>query len=207
MKVLKVLFAVFTGLMLNHAVMAQSAYEAHFDLHTQDFSETKKDGDMIWARYELPKSYVTTNLKHDTTYHTLDDSGFFKVELKQPLKTWGVTVDATYKTDSKSKYERRAITLTADNGASLVISIAYYCCQNEGVIFEDERIYSPSYDERLNISVSQDNAYQVTIDINGSVTKVVRPGFSNLKFVEVQLIQESGQNDTLNNLSVAGSGV
>jgi len=128
---------VITGLFATQAALAVPS--THFDLNTQNFSEADIDGAMVSARYNLPDTYVTTNLKHDSTYHTLDDNGFFKVELKSPLTTWGVSFDMGYKFYSRNAY--RSIILTAENGTALTISLAYHYSGSLGGVWFDGNVY------------------------------------------------------------------
>lgn len=202
MKLMKSLLTVAAALLISQNVIAS---ELHFDLHAQDFSEAKKEGDMIWARYELPKSYVTTNLKHTSNYTTLDGSGFLRSELKQPVTTWGVAIDAYYAFDHYS--HTRSIILTADNGQSLVIGLA----EDErygsggGVIFNGTQVYSPSDAERLTIAINKDNAGTVNLNINGrTVATQENVSFPRLRSVETQLITEYGSPDVLNSMIISG---
>lgn len=183
------------------------AYETYFDLHAQDFSEAKKEGEMIWARYELPKSYVTTNLKHSSTYTTLDDTGFLKAELKEPPTTWGVSVDMSYGFYSKSAY--RSIVLTADNGTALIVGLSLYYVYNQpgGVYFNGEKIYKTSTDERLSITINRNDAGLITVNINGSsISTLADYNFPKLQSVEAQLVVDHSDHiDRLNNLTISGN--
>lgn len=190
-----------TALMSQNVLAASQMY---FDLHAQNFSETKKEGDMIWARYDIPNSYVTTNLKHTSTYNTLDDTGFMRVDLKQPLVTWGVAIDMRYAFAYEK--DRRSIILTSDNGESLIIGLTTYKSTNSsgGVIFNGKRAFITGYDERLSISMSKNDTGQITLNINGSITTVDDLDFSQLRSVEAQLIVESGESDMLNSFTIFG---
>jgi hypothetical protein len=195
---------IISGLFLTPVALA--ANETHFDLSTQNFSEAMKEGEMISARYNLPKSYVTTNLKHDSTYHTLNDNGFFKVELKKPLTTWGVSLDMGYTFYSGTR-DKRSIIFTADNGTALTIGLSYRhsSVSTSGVFFNGTYVYDTDADERLSITINKDNTDTVTVNINGQeVASISKPSFSKLKFVEAQLIREQGDNDAMHSLIIAG---
>lgn len=201
MKSINPLLIVISYLFLNQVTLAND--EIHFDLHEQLFSETMLE-QMVSARYDLPKSYATTNLNYSSTYYTTSDNGLFKVELKKPLTSWGVSLDMGYKFHTLDD-EKRSIVLTAENGASFIFG-----CSREGIYFNGDKIYTPQSFERLSIMIRKDSFDTVTVNIHGSaVASVTRSDFSKLKYVELQLVSEryshnNHSNDTLNNLIIAG---
>jgi hypothetical protein len=202
MKLKKQILIAISCLFLNQGILAAETY---FDLNEQNFSEAMKEGNMISARYELLKSYVTTNLKHDATYHTLNDNGFFKIELKSPIANWGVSLDMGYKFFSRSNL--RSIIFTAENGTSLIIGLSNYYSKSfrGGVYFNGKRVYYPFEDERLSITINKSNNDTVTFNINGSeVASISKSSFDKLKFVEAQLIREGAENDAMHNLIIGG---
>jgi hypothetical protein len=180
------------------AVLSTAAFaeKIHFNLHTQHFSETLKQKRIV-AKYELPDSYVSTNLNRGSTYTTTDDNGYFNVELKKPLANWGISFDMRY--DFSSHYnETRSIRLIANNGTSLTLTLQY-----NNVVFDGAKVYSASYSRpRIAIDISKDSSNTVKLSINGlKVASSTHAEFTNLKFVQLQLIHESG-NDALNDLII-----
>jgi hypothetical protein len=203
MKSIKPLLTIVSCLFLNQVALAND--EVYFDLHEQLFSETLLEN-RVSARYDLPKSYVTTNLNYSSTYYTTSDTGLFKVELKKPLTSWGVSLDVEYKFSDYNK-EKRSIVLTAENGSSFIFG-----CSKVGIYFNGDKIYTPQDSERLSIMIRKDSLDTVTVNIHGSeVASVTRSDFSKLKYVELQLVRErdgsssvSYSNDVMNNLIIAG---
>lgn len=178
--------------------------ETHFDLNAQLFSETKTVDKMIGARYELPKSFVTTNLNYVGYYKTLNDYGHFNVELKQPIVSWGVSLDAFYGYDGYAS-DLRSIRLTAENGASIIISIQYSNVMVNGV-----KVYAPTLErQRMSFAINK-SADSLSINIDGRLADTISlASFDKLKFVELQLIQEhysssSYTSDQLHGLTISG---
>jgi len=201
MKSIKPLLIAISCLLLNQVTLAND--EVHFDLHEQLFSETILE-QRVLARYDLPKSYITTNLNYSTAYYTTSDTGLFKVELKKPLTSWGVSLDMEYKFHTYNR-EKRSIVLTAENGSSFIFG-----CSRNGIYFNGDLIYTPQNSERLSIMIRKDSLDTVTVNIHGSeVASVTRSDFSKLKYVELQLVREhynsgGSSDDILNNLIIAG---
>ncbi len=169
-----------------------------FDLNAQHFSETLNDGGLVAARYNLPDSFVSTNLKYDQSYHSVsgDDTGSLAIELKQPIENWGVSFDIKY-SFSGSFREKRSIKLTSDDGTTSTVSLSWH-----KVTFNGIDAYEPENFERLVIAIDKNNNEDIKLRINGDlVASTPSIGFSNLKFVEVQLISENGL-DSLNSLII-----
>lgn len=166
-------------------VMASAEPKTHFNLHSQLYSETKNTDEMTGARYNLPDSFVNTNLIYeDGVYTTLNDRGFFKAELKDPARDWSVSIDAFYGVSSYL-FKNRSIKISAENGESIIISI-----KRGNVTFNGENVYDAPTGARLTFGVKNSDS-KVELTVNGSkVATVEYPDFNKLKFVEVQLISE-----------------
>ena len=72
--------------------------ETVFDLTAQHFSNSL-DGQGEGARYDLPKTYVSTALKYEAGHYgrtTSFTSQKMDVEIKTPLTNWSVSFDMSY---------------------------------------------------------------------------------------------------------------
>ena len=173
--------------------------EIAFDLHAQHFSKAI-EGKYEGARYELPKAFVSTNLKYvDGEYLTQDRGGYINVEVKEPKSNWSVSVDAYYIMGSERK-KTRTIKLTSENGESILVSF-----KNDAITFNGENVYTPGEYKRMTISLTQ-NANDISLTINGvKAGTATRATFGKLKYVDVQAIYEydSGHNyDYINGITI-----
>ena len=158
--------------------------EIAFDLHAQHFSKAI-EGKYEGARYELPKAFVSTNLKYvDGEYLTQDRGGYINVEVKEPKSNWSVSVDAYYIMGDDYK-KTRTIKLTSENGESILVSF-----KNDAITFNGENVYTPGEYKRMTISLTQ-NANDISLTINGvKAGTATRATFGKLKYVDVQAIYE-----------------
>ena len=173
--------------------------EVSFDLHAQHFSKAI-EGKFEGARYELPKTFVSTNLKYVDGRYTVDsDDGYFNVEVKTPKDDWSVTLDVTMYLNN----DKRALKLVADNGESLVVSFFY-----KNIQFDSKTVLDTLYfSERITVEILK-NGDNIELSINGAkVGTAIRPNFSKLKYVEIQLNQDTTSssgvsNDDLHSLTI-----
>ena len=173
--------------------------EIAFDLHAQHFSKAI-EGKYEGARYELPKAFVSTNLKYvDGEYLTQDRGGYINVEVKEPKSNWSVSVDAYYIMGNERK-KTRTIKLTSENGESILVSF-----KNDAITFNGENVYTPGEYKRMTIALTQ-NANDINLTINGvKAGTATRATFKKLKYVDVQAIYEydSGNNyDYINGITI-----
>lgn len=170
--------------------------EIAFDLHEQHFSKSIA-GEYEGARYELPKSFVSTNLKYDNGYYiTENSSGYFNVEVKNPSDNWSVSIDTFYRFSINYK-RTRTIKITSENGESVMVSFKY-----NDTKFNDEKVYGETTSTRVTTSLRK-NGNDIELIINGEKAgSVARPSFSKLKYIELQLIQEGSSFDRLNSLNI-----
>ncbi|WP_022952037.1 hypothetical protein [Leucothrix mucor] len=160
------------------------AAEIAFDLHAQHFSKAIA-GQYEGARYELPKAFVTTNLKYeDGAYVTKNESGVLNVEVKTPIPDWSVSVDAFY-VMGNSQYKTRTIKVTSENGESVLVSF-----KNLAVTFNGVKVHTPSERQRMTVAITQ-NSNEIGLVINGVIAgTATRATFGKLKYVDVQAIYE-----------------
>jgi hypothetical protein len=168
-----------------------------FDLHAQHFSKAIA-GTYEGARYELPKSFVSTNLKYiDGKYTTKNDNGYFNVEVKSPRTNWSVSLDVWYKLYYNNS--ARTIKLVADNGESISISFA-----PGDVVFDSKKVVTNlSGEERVTVEILR-TGNNIELSVNGKkVGTAVRASFATLKYVEVSLINDyNSYYDNLHSLVI-----
>jgi len=162
--------------------------EIAFDLHAQHFSKAI-EGKYEGARYELPKAFVSTNLKYiDGYYTTQNDNGYFNVEVKEPKVDWSVTIDANY---YLSDGTTRTIKLVSDNGESIVVSLSY-----QDIHFNSTNVLTSLYNSERIATELVRNGDNIELHINGAkVGTAVRANFDKLKYVEVALISTNIDED------------
>jgi len=171
------------GLLLSSTVLNA---EILFDLQAQHFSKAL-EGNFEGARYDLPQSFVSTNLKYeDGKYTTKDNGGYFKVEIKEPKSDWSVSLDVWYYMYYASR--GRSIKLISNNGQSIDVFFSY-----KNITFDGKKVVSNLYDyERISVGFIQDGD-NIELYINGAkVGTAVRSAFGELKFVEAQLVNNTG---------------
>jgi len=181
-----ILAGLFTTSLLNAGI--------DFNLANQHFSKAI-EGQYQGARYELPKAFVSTNLKYtEGRYTTKNDNGYFKVELKEAKVNWSVSLDISYYLSG----ETRSIKLIDENGQSIVLSFFY-----KKVVFNSKKVVSNlSASERITVEFLK-NGKNIELYINGAkVGTAVRENFGKLKFTEVQLVEEYDRFDDLNSLTI-----
>lgn len=168
--------------------------EIAFDLHAQHFSKSI-EGLHEGARYELPKAFVTTNLKYiDGTYITKADyAGILNVEVKEPIADWSISVDAFYILGSQHD-QTRTIKVTSENGESILVSFKF-----DKVTFNGTTVYQPGEYQRITTAITQ-NGDDIDLVINGAIAgSASRATFGKLKYVDVQAINEYDNSDYNNN--------
>ena len=173
--------------------------EIAFDLQAQHFSKAI-DGKYEGARYELPKAFVSTNLKYlDGVYLTKNIGGYINVEVKTPKANWSTSIDAYYIMGSDYK-KTRTMKWTSDNGENILVSF-----KNDAITFNGEKVYTPGEYKRMTVSLTQ-NGKNIDLVINGTkVETVTRATFGKLKYLDVQAIYEydNGHNyDHINNITI-----
>ena len=171
--------------------------EIAFDLHAQHFSKAIA-GKYEGARYELPSSFVSTNLNYvDGYYTTKNDNGYFNVEVKIPKIDWSVSIDTWYYAYYTTR--GRSIKLISDNGES--IDVTFY---SDNVQFDGNKVVSSfNNSQRTSVGFIQ-NGNNIELYINGvKVGTAVRANFQKLKYVEVQLTNNySSKMDDLHSLTI-----
>jgi len=173
--------------------------EIAFDLHAQHFSKAI-EGKYEGARYELPKAFVSTNLKYvDGTYLTQDNAGYINIELKTPKLNWSTSIDAYYIMGNSYK-KTRTIKWTSENGENILLSFRY-----DAITFNGKNVYTPGEYKRMTISLTQ-NGDNIELTINGvKAGTATRTTFGKLKYLDVQAIYEydSGDNyDYINAITI-----
>ena len=166
-----------------------------FDLHAQHFSKAI-EGKYEGARYDLPYSYASTNLKYEDGYYiTQNSSGYFNVEVKEPKEGWSVSFDAYYRFSYRNYV--RTVKLVSENGESVVLSLS-----SKDSKFNSTSVFSAGSNLRVTASFSQVGE-NIELSINGEQVGVAKKKtFGALKYIEIQLINEDGTNDRLNSLTI-----
>jgi len=170
--------------------------EIAFDLQAQHFSKAI-DGKYEGARYELPKTFISTNLRYQDGYYiTKNSSGYLNVEIKEPRLNWSISCDTFYRFNINHK-RTRTIKLISENGESIMVSFKY-----NDTRFNSKKVYGETTATRVTTAFKQDGD-KIELVINGvSVETVSKANFKKLKYVEIQVIQEGDYFDRLNNLTI-----
>ena len=174
--------------------------EIAFDLHAQHFSKAIA-GEYEGARYELPKAFVSTNLKYvDGKYLTKSNAGYINVEVKTPRSNWSTSIDAYYIMGNYYN-KTRSMKWTSENGESILLSF-----RNDEITFEGKKVYVPGEYKRMTIALTQDGN-NINLTINGvKVETVSRATFGKLKYLDVQAIVEYDNNanryDYINGITI-----
>ena len=169
-----------------------------FNLGGQQFANSV-EGKFKDATYDLPHTIVSTSLKFDNGHYIPNESGSFKVQLKNPKAKWGVTFDV----NTFLNIRGFGVTLMSKEGRIVTIFFSKNKISVSGKVIEEK---SFNVHKKIIGSIESDGK---TIDIifNGTYTfKVEKPNFQ-LAYVEVNLATdwEAGNPrvDKLNGLAIS----
>jgi hypothetical protein len=171
-----------------------------FNLGAQQFSNSI-EGNFTDSTYDLDNSIVSTPLKFDKGHYIPNESGSFKVQLKEPQSKWGITFDM----NSFLNIRGSGITLLGKEGDVLTLFFSFRKVSVNGQIIKDD---SFQYAKKIIGSIESDGNI-IKVIINGKHSFKIEKSNFKLAYIEVNLGTDTDNNrlypDKLNGIAISTS--
>jgi hypothetical protein len=171
-----------------------------FNLGAQQFSNSI-EGKFKDSTYDLDKTIVSTPLKFDKGHYVPNESGSFKVQLKEPHLKWAITFDM----DSFLSGRGFGITLLGKEGDVLTLFFSFHKISVNAKIIEDETF---QHAKKIIGSIESDGNI-IKVIINGKHSFKVEKSNFNLAYIEVNLGTDTdnvrARPDFLNGIAISTS--